>query len=241
VTEAFAPSCSLSVLCPTRICLLRQLTRQTTSKANKEVNQEDDDQAQQNHELDVLPPHPPLERATPDPKVSRIVAQAARLVDQNTHMLSTLQHALNVLRHNLPHAINFPLGRAQSILLSSIRAPLLRHHALERTIEACTSIRWQTSKVCLTRLKLGKELLLQVGQEAKGNALAELALRDDEERQAAGAGLRGGEVGRRFDQAVDELFVLVDCAVRRGFVVEAGEDDGDKRGGVGRGGCCVFG
>jgi hypothetical protein len=156
-------------------------------------------------------------------------------------MLATLEHALNVLRHNLPHVVDFLLCRPQRILLASIRAALLGHQLLQGSIEACTSIRGQMRKVRLLGIKLGKELLLEIRQEAKRNALSELALRDDEKRQAPSAGLTGGEVGGRFDQAVREMLVLVDCAVRRRLVLECGKDERDERRGIGRGRGGVFG
>jgi hypothetical protein len=45
-----------------------------------------------------------------------------------------------------------------------------------------------------SRLKLGKELLFEIGQEAKGYALAEVAFGDDEEGEPAGRRLVVGEV-----------------------------------------------
>ena len=83
-----------------------------------------------------------------------------------------------------------------------------------------------------SRLKLGKELLLEVCQEAKRYALAEVALSNDEEGKAAGCRLVVGEVRGRFDEAVDEELGLID-SLMGGFVVgDAWEDEGDERGGV---------
>jgi hypothetical protein len=91
------------------------------------------------------------------------------------------------------------------------------------------------------RLKLGKELLLEVCQEAKGYALAEVAFSDDEEGEATGGRLVVGEVRGRLDKAVDEEFGLVDGLVG-GFVVgDAWEDEGDEGRSVGRGRGGVFG
>lgn len=90
-------------------------------------------------------------------------------------------------------------------------------------------------------LELCKETLLERGEKAKGDALAQLALGDDEEGEAASGGVGGGEIRGRLDEAVDEEFGLVDCLVG-GFVVrDAWEDEGDERGGIGGGGGCVFG
>jgi len=81
-------------------------------------------------------------------------------------------------------------------------------------------------------LKFGKELLLEVCQEAKGYALAEVALSNDEECKAASCRLVVGEVRWRFDEAVDEEFGLVD-SLMGGFVVgDAWKDERDERGGV---------
>ena len=53
--------------------------------------------------------------------------------------------------------------------------------------------------------------------------------------------MRGGVVGGRFDEAVDEEFGLVDCLVGGGLVIEAREDEGDEGRGIGRGRGRVFG
>jgi hypothetical protein len=219
------------------------LTRQSTPKPNEQVDQKDDHQTQQHHQLHILPPHPPLERTTPDPKVPRILSQPTRLIDQRIHVLSALQHPLNILRHNLPHAINLPLRRAHRIVLARLGPALLDHHALEHAIEARAAIRRQIRKVRLGHFKLGKELLFEVRQEAKGDALAEPLVGDDEKREAAGAGLRGGVLRGRLYEGVDVELCLVDGGVGGGFVgvVEAWEDEGDEGGGVGGGGGGVFG
>lgn len=156
-------------------------------------------------------------------------------------MLPTLQHALNVLRHNLPHALNLALRSTQRILLARLRAALLQHQLLQRAIEARAPVRRQVGEIRVDGVELGEEFLLQVRQEAKGNALAEIALGDDEEGEAAGGGRGGGEVGGGLDEAVDEELGLVDGLVRGGGVGEAREDERDERGGVGGGAGCVLG
>jgi hypothetical protein len=156
-------------------------------------------------------------------------------------MLAALKDALNVLRHNLSHIIDLFLRRPQGVLLACIRAALLRHQPLQCAIETRASIRWQMCEIRLFGIKLGEEFLLEIGKEAKRDALAELALGNDEEGEAACAGLARWEVRGRLDEAVGEVLVLVDCAVRGGFVLEGWEDDGDERGGIGRGRSCVFG
>jgi hypothetical protein len=148
-------------------------------------------------------------------------------------MLAPFQHALNVLRHDLPDAFNLALGRPERILLAGLSTTLLHHHLLQRAIETRTSIRRQVMEICAFRLKLGEELLLEIRQEAKGYALAEVAFRDDEEGKAAGCRLVVGEVRRRFHEAVNEVLGLVDGFVG-GFVVrDAREDKRNERGGVG--------
>ena len=82
-------------------------------------------------------------------------------------------------------------------------------------------------------LKLGEELLLEVGQKAKGDALAEVALCDDEESKTAGCSLVAGEIRGRLDEAVDEEFGLVDRLVGGLVVRDAWQDEGDEGGGVG--------
>lgn len=146
--------------------------RQSTPKADKQVYQEDDDEHQQDHEFDIFPPHAPLQRATPHPEIPRILPQATRLIDQRTHVLAPLQHPLNILRHNLPDALDLALGGAQGVLLSGLCAALLEHHLPECAIEAGTAIRGQVCEIRVCGFKLGQEFLLEVGEEAKGDALA---------------------------------------------------------------------
>jgi hypothetical protein len=124
-------------------------------------------------------------------------------------VLAALKHALDVLCHNLPHALNLPLRRTQRILLSRIRAALLDHQLLQRTVERRTPIRRQVREIRVFDIKLREELFLEVRQEAEGDALAEIALGDDKEGEAAGTGVGAGVVGGGFDEAVDEEFILV--------------------------------
>lgn len=155
--------------------------RQTTAKANEQIYQKDDDQSQQHHEFDIFPPHAPLQRPTPDPKIACIFTQATRLVHQHTHVLAPLQHSLDILRHNLPDAFNLALRRAQGILLARLGPALLLHHLPERGIEARAAIGRQIGEIGLCSVEFGEEFLLEVGEEAKGDALAEVAFGDDEE------------------------------------------------------------
>jgi hypothetical protein len=143
-------------------------------------------------------------------------------------MLPALEHALNVFCHDLAHVVDFFLRGAQRILLSRVRPALLDHEFLHRGVEARAAVRREARKIRVRGTERREELLLEVGQEPEWDALAELALRDDEERQPAGAGLRGGEVRGRFDKAVREMCVLVDCAVRGGCVREGGKNEGDE-------------
>ena len=144
-------------------------------------------------------------------------------------MFAPLEHTLNILRHDLAHALDLALSRAQRILLAGLGAALLEHKALERSIEARAAIRGQVVEVCAVRVELSEEALLERGEEAKGDALAQLALGDDEEGKAAGGGLAAGEVRGRLDEAVDEELGLVDGLVC-GFVVrDAREDERDER------------
>lgn len=133
-------------------------------------------------------------------------------------MLSALKHALNVLGHNLAHALNLALRRPQRISLPRLRRTLLDHQPLQRAIEARTPVGRQVGEVGRLCVELGQELLLEVRQEAEGDALPEVALRDDEEGESACAGLRAGVVGRRLGDDMDEEFGLVDCLMRRGGV-----------------------
>lgn len=87
-------------------------------------------------------------------------------------MLAPLQHPLNILRHNLPHALDLPLRSPQRISLARLRSALLDHQLLQRAIEARTPVRRQLGKVCVIRGEGVEELLLEVRQEAEGDALA---------------------------------------------------------------------
>ena len=109
-------------------------------------------------------------------------------------MLAPFQHTFNVLCHDFPYALDLALRRPERILLSSLSTTLLYHHPLQRAVETRTPIRRQVMEVCASRLEFSKELLLEVRQEAKGYALAEVAFGDDEEGEAAGRGLVVGEV-----------------------------------------------
>ena len=221
-----------------------ELTRQSAPKPNKQIDQENDHQAEQHHQLDILPPHPPLQRATPHPEIPRVIPQPPRLIHQHSHVLPPLQHPLNVLRHNLPHTLNLALRCPQRIRLAGLRGALLDHQPLELAIEAGTPIGGQVGEVGLLGGEGGEELLLEVAQEAEGDALAEVALGDDEESEAAGGARRvaaAAEVGGGFGHDVDEELGLVDCLVGAAAVGEFGEDEGNEGGGVGGGAGGVLG
>jgi len=173
---------------------LSKLTRQSTPKPNEQVDQEYDNKAQQHHQLDILPPHPPLQRPRSDPEIPRVISQSARLVHQDVHVLAALQDSLNVLRHDLPHALDLTLRSAQSISLSGLGRALLDHQLLKCSIEARTSVGRQVGEVRLFKREGGKELLLEVRQEAEGDTLAQVTLGDHEEGKAAGAAPARGEV-----------------------------------------------
>lgn len=87
-------------------------------------------------------------------------------------MLTPLQHPLNILRHNLPYTLNLTLRRPQGISLPRLRRTLLDHQLLERSIEARTPVGREIAEIRLGGVKGVEELLLQVGQEAEGDALA---------------------------------------------------------------------
>lgn len=221
-----------------------ELTRQPTPKPHKQIDQKNNDQTQQHHQLHILPPHPPLQRPTPHPKIPRVVPKPPRLVHQHGHVLPPLQHPLDVLGHDLAHALDLALRRAQRVRLPRLRGALLDHQALEVAIEGRAAVGRQGRKVCFLGGEGGEEGFLEVAQEAEGDALAEVALGDDEEGEAAGGTGRVVavvEVGGGFCGDVDEEFGLVDCFVGAGCVGEFGEDEGDERGGVGGGGGGVLG
>lgn len=223
------------------------LTRQPTPKPDKQVYQKHPHQAKQHHQLDVLPPHPSLQPATPDPEIPRVVPQPPRLVHQHGHVLPPLQHPLDILGHDLAYPLDLALRRAQRVRLPGLRGALLEHQALEGGVEGGAAVGWQVSEIGFVRGEGGEEGFLEVAQEAEGDALAQVARGDDEEGEAAGGAgcvivaIVVGVVGGAFGGDVDEEFGLVDCLVGAGGVGEFGEDEGDERGGVGGGGGGVFG
>jgi hypothetical protein len=129
----------------------RRLTRQSTPKSNKQIYQENDYEAQQDHQFDILPPHSPLQRPRSDPEVSRVVSQSARLVNQDIHVLAALQDTLDILCHNLPHSLDLTLRSAQSVSLSGLRRTLLDHQLLQRYIKARAPVGRQVGEVGLFR------------------------------------------------------------------------------------------
>lgn len=64
-------------------------TRQTTAKANQQVNQEDDDKNKQSHQLDILPPHPSLKASASNTEVVSRATQAVSLVNQKVDSLAS--------------------------------------------------------------------------------------------------------------------------------------------------------
>jgi hypothetical protein len=158
--------------------------RQSTSKPNKDINQEQRNKTQKHHQLDVLEPHPPLQRPTPDPEVLRILSQTTRLVNQHVHMLAPLHNALNVLDHNVVDLTDFSLRSLQGIILA-VKGTLFCHEPLQGAVEARTPVWRQVGEVCILGVKLCEELFLKFYQEAKGNSLPEFLVRNDQERQAA--------------------------------------------------------
>jgi len=101
--------------------------RQTTSKANKQVNQEYYDDDQQHHKLDILPPHPPTQSPTPDSEIPRGAAQTISLVDEQINALTTLQHALDILGHDLPDAVHLALDIADGVVLAGLGGAVADH------------------------------------------------------------------------------------------------------------------
>lgn len=207
-------------------------SRQPTPKANKKINQKHHNHSQQDHKLDVLPPHPPPQPATPHAEVPRRIPQPPRLINQQIQPLAPIQHALNILRHNLPHALNLPLRRPQRIVLAGLCAPKLHHKPLHHPIEARTPVRRERRKVGGVGVEGVEEALLERGEEAEGDALAEGFFGYDEEGQAAGGVLGCGQRGRGEGVVVREVGVYVEGFVLCGGVGEFGEDDGEEGGGV---------
>jgi hypothetical protein len=134
-------------------------SRQPTPEPNKDINQEQRYKTQKHHQLDVLEPHPPLQRPAPDPEVLRILSQTTRLIDQHVHMLAPLHNTLNVLNHDVLDLTDFSLRGLQRIVLA-VKGALFSHEPLQRAVEARAPVWRQVRKVCVLGVELCKELLL---------------------------------------------------------------------------------
>lgn len=64
--------------------------RQSTAHANEEIDQEDDHNNKQDHQLDVLPPHPSPQAATAHAEISRTATQPVGLVYEQVDSLTAL-------------------------------------------------------------------------------------------------------------------------------------------------------
>lgn len=127
---------------------LNRLTRQTASKTHEKVNKEHNNNPQEHHQLDILPPHPPLQTPTPNPKITRPNPQPVSLIDQQIDPLSPLEHSFNILRHDALNVINLLLCVRNCILLPTLGSPIPDHQFLQLPVKVCRSIRRHRRKVC---------------------------------------------------------------------------------------------
>lgn len=195
--------------------------------------------AQQRHELDVLPPHLPLQPPTPHAKVTRSPSELISLVNQEVHPLTPLQQTLNVSRHDSPHIVNLPLRITNRIALSATRASVFHHQILQLAVEASGAIVGHVTVVGAFG-ELLEEALADLEEVAEGHATAEGGIGHDKESQAACAGLIWVFRGRLGD-VVDLMLAMGVGELLRRRVLDLGEDEGGERRGLRGGGGGTFG
>jgi len=204
-------------------------SRQSTSESDKEVYQEHNDQNQQDHQLDILPPHPPSQTSTPDSEIPGAISQPIRLIHQQINALAPLKHPLNILCHDLPNTIDFPLRSPERILFARLCRALLNHEFLERGVETRTAIARQRREIRIIEGKLLQKRLLHVHEKAEGDSSTEPIFGDCEVGETAGAGLGRRVFRRRRRDVVDEVLVVGVCEFLGLVVGDLGEDEGGER------------
>jgi len=121
--------------------------RQSTTKADKQIYQENPHQRQERHKSHVFPPHLSSQSRTPHSKVPSTPAQSIRFVNQQIYPFTPLQHSLNILAHNIPHIVNLMLRIPNRVLLARIRRAIANHDRLESSIKRRTPVTREVRKV----------------------------------------------------------------------------------------------
>jgi len=141
--------------------------RQSTTKADKQIYQENPHQRQERHKSHVFPPHLSSQSRTPHSKVPSTPTQSIRFVNQQIYPFTPLQHSLNILAHNIPHIVNLMLRIPNRVLLARIRRAIANHDRLESSIKRRTPVTREVRKVRRVRRVLLEKLLLNLHQIPK--------------------------------------------------------------------------
>ena len=215
------------------------LPRSLRHKHNENHNKNNHD-PNQHHQFSILPPHLPLQPATPHPKIRRPSTQPIRLIHQQINPLPPLQHPLDILRHDPPHIVDLLLRVRDRILFTPLGGPKRHHELFHLLVEVGRAVRGHLVKGSMVAFGVfGEELLFDFDEVAEGDAAAEAGGGDYEVGESAGG--RGGRVfGRRVGDVVDEVVIVGVGQFLRGFVLDLGEDEGGERGGLRGGGGCVL-
>jgi len=182
-------------------------TRQPTPKAHKQINQKHNHHSQQNHKLNILPPHLAPETLTPHTELMRTATQAIRLINQEINPLAPLQNPLDILRHNIPHVINLALHVRNRVLLPRLRGAILHHQLLQLGVETARAVVGQAGEIGAVGGELGQEAGLDLDEETEGDPAAGGAVGDHQEGQATCGG-RGGVFAWRGRDVVDVVVVV---------------------------------
>lgn len=231
----------------------RQTPKRHQSKKNKQKNETDPStkiafdrndnrhnnqhqhQPQQAHQLDILPPHPPLQPPAAHAELARAAPQPVRLVYQQVNPLAALQKALDVARHDAAHVVNLAARVAERVVAPRPRRAVVHHERAQVAVEGRRAIVGQVGKVGRGGGVPREEAVARLDEEAEGDASPEGAVGDDEEDEAAGGGVGGRVLRGGLGDVVDVVRAVRVGELLRGAVVDLGEDEGGEGRGL-RGG-----
>ncbi len=138
-------------------------------KDNGQDNQGENDD-QQGHQLDILPPHLPLEAAAADAELAGAAAEAVGLVDEQVDALAALEQALDVARHDAADVVHLALDVGDGVVAAARRGAVLDHQALERGVEGGGAVVGEVGEVGGGLVELAQEAGADLEQEAEGHA-----------------------------------------------------------------------
>ena len=211
------------------------LVRGIVDGDDNDHDDEKDDEHQKGHELDILPPHLPLEPPAADAELAGAAAQPVRLVHEEVHPLAALEQALDVLRHDAADVVDLAARVADGVVAAARCRAVLHHERLELAVEGAGAVVGHVGKVRQADGESAEEALADLEEEAEGHAAAEGGVGDDEEGEAAGRETGAGVVRGRVGNVVDLVVAVGVGELLRGAVLDLGEDEGGERRGLGRG------